>query len=123
MQTNGTGGGHQHEASEKRLWPGAFPCRLDTKLCACGAKRWVDDAQDGQEPEGQTGHPVAVHQPGDQPRGQESAKAALRTPPKSVLDGLITCGSCDQPMALDDTQGNQEASYTCRPGLCSELMR
>ena len=69
------------------------------------------------EPEGQTGHPVAVHQPGDQPRGQESAKAALRTPPKSVLDGLITCGSCDQPMALDDTQGNQEASYTCRPGL------
>ena len=45
MQTNGTGGGHQHEASEKRLAPGAFPCRLDTEVCACGAKRWVD--QDG----------------------------------------------------------------------------
>ena len=42
MQKNGTNGGHQHEASEKRVNPGAFPCRLDMELCACGAKRWVD---------------------------------------------------------------------------------
>ena len=28
METNGTNG-HQHEASEKRLGPGASPCRLD----------------------------------------------------------------------------------------------
>ena len=38
METNG----HQHEVSEKRVNPGAFPCRLDMELCACGAKRWVD---------------------------------------------------------------------------------
>ena len=44
MQTNDTNG-HQHEVSEKRLTPGTFPYRLDMELCACGAKRWVD--QDG----------------------------------------------------------------------------
>ena len=38
MQTNGTNG-HQHEVSEKRLAPGAFPYRLDMEICACGAKR------------------------------------------------------------------------------------
>ena len=42
MQTNNTNGGHQHEASEKRLAPGTFTPRLDMELCACGAKRWVD---------------------------------------------------------------------------------
>ena len=42
MQKNGVNGGHQHEVSEKRLAPGAFPCRLDMELCACGAKRWVN---------------------------------------------------------------------------------
>ena len=41
MQTNGANG-HQHEVSEKRLAPSAFPRRLDTELCACGAKQWVD---------------------------------------------------------------------------------
>ena len=41
MQTNGPNG-HQHEVSEKRPPPGAFPCRLDMELCAYGAKRWVD---------------------------------------------------------------------------------
>ena len=41
MQTNG----HRHEVSEKRVNPATFPCRLDMELCACGAKRWVD--QDG----------------------------------------------------------------------------
>ena len=44
MQTNGANG-HQQAVSEKRLAPGAFPCRLDMELCACGAKQWVD--QDG----------------------------------------------------------------------------
>ena len=58
MQTNGAGG-HQHEASEKHIAPGAFPCQLDMELCACGARRWVD--QNGIPP-----HPVAVHQPGNQ---------------------------------------------------------
>ena len=41
MQTNGVNG-HRHEASEKRVNPATFPCRLDMELCACGAKRWVD---------------------------------------------------------------------------------
>ena len=40
MQMNGVNG-HRHEVSEKHLAPGAFPCRLDMELCACGAKRWV----------------------------------------------------------------------------------
>ena len=42
METNNTNGGHQHEASEKRVNPATFPCRLDMEICACGAKRWVD---------------------------------------------------------------------------------
>ena len=41
MQTNGANG-HQHEVSEKGLAPGTFPCRLNMEICACGAKRWVD---------------------------------------------------------------------------------
>ena len=42
MRTNGTDEGHQHEALEKHLAPGTFPCRLDLEIRACGAKRWVD---------------------------------------------------------------------------------
>ena len=42
VQENGVNGGHRREASEKRVNPGTFPCRLDMELCACGAKRWVD---------------------------------------------------------------------------------
>ena len=45
MQINGANG-HQHEVSKKRLAPGAFPCRVDMEICACGAKRWVDQ-EDG----------------------------------------------------------------------------
>ena len=110
MQTNGTGGGHQHEVSEKRVAPGTFRCRLDMELCVCAAKRWVNL-------KGRPATPWQFIHLGARPKGQEGAKAALRTPPKSVLDGLITCGSCDQPMALDGAQGGQEAGYACRPGL------
>ena len=106
MQTNGANG-HQHEASEKRLAPGAFPYRLDMEICACGAKRWVD----------QDGTPATPWQSinlGTVPGGNEGAGVAPRAPPKSALDGLITCGSCGQPMLLDDTQGDQEACYACQ---------
>ena len=41
MQTNGANG-HQHEASEKRPAPGTFTTRIDMEICACGARRWVD---------------------------------------------------------------------------------
>ena len=51
---------------------------------------------------------------GTKPGGNEGAGAALRTPPKSALDGLITCGVCGQPMLRDDTQGDQEACYACQ---------
>ena len=54
MQTNGANG-HQHEVSEKGLAPGAFPCRLNMEICACRAKRWVDQNGDPR-------HPAAVHQ-------------------------------------------------------------
>ena len=37
-------------------------------------------------------------------------------PPKSALDGLITCGNCGKPMLRDDTQDDQEARYVCQPG-------
>ena len=109
METNGVNGGHQHEVSEKRVNPGAFPCRLDMELCACGAKRWVDL-------QGKPATPWQFINLRARPRGQESAKTAFVAPPKSVLDGLITCGSCGQPMTLDDTQGGQEALYACEPG-------
>ena len=59
MQTNGANGHHQHEVSEKRPPPGAFPCRLDMEICICGARRWVG-------PERRPRHPVAVRQPGNQ---------------------------------------------------------
>ena len=41
METNRVNG-HRHEVSEKLVNRGTFPCRLDMELCACGAKRWVD---------------------------------------------------------------------------------
>ena len=109
METNGVNGGHQHEPCEKRVNRGTFPCRLDMELCACGAKRWVDL-------QGRPATPWQFINLGTMPRGQEGARAAPRTSPKSALDGLITCGSCGQPMTLDDAQRGQEALYACEPG-------
>ena len=99
--------GHQHEVSEKRLAPGAYPCRLDMEICICGVRRSVD----------QDGTPATPWQSinlGPKPGGNEGAGVAPRAPPKSAMDGLITCGSCGQPMLLDDTQGDQEACYACQ---------
>ena len=107
MQTNGADG-HWREVSEKRLAPGTFTPRLDMEICACGAKRWVDL-------QGRPATPWQFINLGVRPRGQESAKTAFVAPPRSALDGLITCGCCGQPMALDDTQGDQEARYACQP--------
>ena len=81
------------------------------ELCACGAKRWVDL-------QGRPATPWQFINLGARPTGQEGARAAPRTSPKSVLDGLINCGSCGQPTALDDTQGAQETSYACQ-GPCT----
>ena len=108
METNGVNG-HQHEVSEKRVNPATFPCRLDMELCACGAKRWVNL-------QGRPATPWQFINLGTRPRGQEGARAAPRTSPKSVLDVLITCGSCGGPMTLDDAQRGQEALYACEPG-------
>ena len=109
MQKNGVNGSHQHEVSEKRVNRGTFPCRLDMELCACGAKRWVD----------LKGRPATPWQFINFRRGREeteSAAVTIGSTPISALDGLITCGSCGGPMALDDAQGGQEARYACRPG-------
>ena len=108
METNGVNG-HRHEVSEKLVNPGTFPCRLDMEICARGAKRWVDL-------QGRPATPWQFINLGARPRGQEGAKVAPRTPPKAMLEGLITCGNCGGPMALDDTQGGQEARYACEPG-------
>ena len=107
METNGGNGGHQHEVFEKRPSPGTFPNRLDIELCICGVRRWVD----------QNGAPATPWQfirLGAKPGENEGAGAELPAPPKSALDGLITCGSCGKPMVLDDTQGDQEACYACQ---------
>ena len=109
METIGANGGHRHEPCEKRVNPATFPCRLDMELCACGAKRWVDL-------QGRPATPWQFINLGTRPRKQEGARAAPRTSPISALDGLITCGSCGGPMALDDAQGGQEARYACRQG-------
>ena len=106
MQTNGANG-HQHEASEKRPAPDIFTTRIDLELCACGARRWVD--QDGAP-----ATPWQFMNLGTSPIKKEDARVAPRTPPKSALDGLITCGSCGKPMVRDDTQGDQEACYACQ---------
>ena len=108
METNRVNG-HQHEGSEKRVNRGAFPCRLDMELCACGAKRWVN----------LKGGPATPWQFINFRRGREETESAAVTigpTPISALDGLITCGSCGQPMFLDDTQDGQEARYACEPG-------
>ena len=106
MQTN-SANEHQHEVSEKKPAPDIFTTRVDMEICACGAKRWVD----------QDGAPATPWQSinlGTSPMGKEDARVAPRTSPKSALDGLITCGSCGKPMVLDDTQGDQEACYACQ---------
>ena len=108
MQINGANE-HQHEVSEKRPAPDIFTTRVDMEICACGAKRWVD----------QDGAPATPWQSinlGTSPMGNEGARVAPQTPPKSALDGLITCGSCGKPMVLDDTGGEQETHYVCKPG-------
>ena len=106
MQTNGANG-HQHEVSEKGPAPGTFPWRIDMEICACGARRWVD--QDGAP-----ATPWRSINLGTKPGGNEGAGVAPPAPPKSALDGLITCGSCGKPMLRDDTQGDQEACYACQ---------
>ena len=107
MQTNSANGCHQHEVSEKRPAPDIFTTRIDMELCACGARRWVD--QDGTP-----ATPWRFINLGTSPMGKEDARVAPRTSPKSALDGLIACGSCGKPMVLDDTQGDQEACYACQ---------
>ena len=109
MQKNGVNGDHHHEASKKRVNPATFPCRLDLELCACGAKRWVDQ-------NGNVATPWQFINLVTRRKGQESATTVLRTPARAPLDGLLTCGSCGQPMPLDDNQGDQDASYACQPG-------
>ena len=106
MHTNGANG-HQHEVSEKRPGPDIFTTRVDMEVCACGARRWVD--QDGAP-----ATPWQYVNLGTKSGGNEGAGVAPRTPPKSAPDGLITCGSCGKPMLRDDTQGDQEACYTCQ---------
>ena len=106
MQTN-SANGHQHQVSEKRPAPDIFTTRVDIEICACGAKRWVD----------QDLTPATPWQSinlGTSPIRKEDARVAPRTSPKSALEGLITCGSCGKPMVLDDTQGDQEACYACQ---------
>ena len=106
MQTNGANG-HQHEVSEKRPAPNIFTTRVEMEICACGAKRWVD----------QDGAPATPWQSinlGTKPGGNEGAGVAPPTSPKSALEGLITCGSCGKPMLRDDTRGEQEACYACQ---------
>ena len=109
METNGVNGGHQHEVSEKRVNRGTFPCRLDMEICACGARRWVDQ-------NGTRATPWQFINLGTSPIRKEDARVAPRTSPKSALEGLITCGSCGKPMPLDDAQHDQETHYVCQPG-------
>ena len=106
MQINGANE-HQHEVSEKRPAPDIFTTRVEMEICACGARRWVD----------QDGTPATPWQSinlGTSPMGKEDARVAPRTSPKSALEGLITCGSCGKPMLLDNTQGDQEVCYACQ---------
>ena len=106
MQTNGANE-HQHEASEKKPAPDIFTTRVEMEICICGARRWVD--QDGAP-----ATPWRSINLGTSPMGKEDARVAPQTPTKSALDGLITCGSCRQPMVLDDTREEQEACYACQ---------
>ena len=77
------------------------------EIRACGARRWVDQ-------NGTLTTPWQSINLGTKPGGNERARVAPPTSPKSALDGLITCGNCGQPMLRDDTQGDQEACYACQ---------
>ena len=84
METNGAKGGHQHEVSEKKPAPDIFTTRVEMEICACGARRWVD----------QDGAPATPWQSinlGTKPGGNEGAGVAPRTSPKSALDGTGLC--------------------------------
>ena len=109
VSANDTGGDHQHEVSEKRPAPDIFTTRIDLELCACGARRWVD--QDGTP-----ATPWRFINLGTSPIRKEDARVAPRTSPKSALEGLITCGNCGKPMLRDGTQHDKEAHYVCQPG-------
>ena len=102
VQTNDTNG-HQHDVSEKRIAPGAFPCRLDLELCACGAKRWVD--QDGN-----VATPWQFINPVTRQKGQERATTALRTParaPGQAGVSPVDCPACGQSICTPRTSGGQ----------------
>ena len=108
MRTNGANE-HQHKVFEKRLAPDIFTTRIDLELCACGARRWVD--QDGTP-----ATPWRFINLGTSPIRKEDARVAPRTSPKSALEGLIACGNCGKPMLRDGTQHDKEAHYVCQPG-------
>ena len=83
METNRVNG-HQHEVSEKRLAPAAFPYRLDMEVCACGAKRWVN--QDGTQATpwqfvnlGQTGEKLERGPAPKTPRQQTASQTTVAT--------------------------------------------
>ena len=109
MQTNGANS-HQHEVSEKRPTPDIFTTRLDIELCACGARRCVD--QDGAP-----ATPWRSINLGTKPGGNEGAGAAPRTSPKSALDELITCGNCGQPMVLATPGRSKRPTTRARVGV------
>jgi hypothetical protein len=37
------------------------------------------------------------------------------TPPRTPLDGIITCGACAEPLDIEPGNAGQEPRYTCRP--------
>ena len=108
MQTNSANGHHQHQVSEKKPAPDIFTTRVDIEICACGARRWVD----------QDGTPATpwqfINLGTKKPAGNEGARVVPPARHQSALEGLITCGSCRKPMVRDDTQGDQEACYACQ---------
>ena len=109
MQINGASG-HQHEVSEKRPAPDIFTTRVDMEICICGARRWVD--QDGTP-----ATPWQAINLETKPGGNEGARATPPAPPKSALDGLITCGSCGKPMLLDEPKVTKRLATRARAGV------
>ena len=96
MHTNGANE-HQHEVSEKKPAPDIFTTRVDMELCACGAKRWVD----------QDGAPATPWQSinlgtNNKPAGNEGARAT------ATDSSQVSAGRADHLRELRTTDGPRE---------------
>ena len=110
MQTNGTNG-HQHEVSEKRPTPDIFTTRIDMEICICGGQAVGGP---GRRPS----HPMAFHQPGDQPNGKGRCQGGAADPSQvSAGRGLSPAGVADSRWSWTTPGRSRRPTTRARAGV------